>query len=284
MHSKIVATPLMTSRPLRPIVIAAALILVSASIALAHDLFLKADAYFVAPNSIAKITALNGTFSKSEGSVTRDRLIDLAIVGPGGRAKGDTSTWSEKGNASHWTPKVGATGTYVLGASLRPRIIALEAKQFNEYLASDGLPDILAARKASGELGKKSRERYSKHVKALVQVGDAHTASYGTVLGYPAEIVPLSNPYEAKGALRVRALVDGAPMAGQVVIAGGRTPSGARLAEQTVRTDAQGVASIAVNARGVWYVKFIRMVKIPASAKDSVDYESKWATMTFEIR
>jgi uncharacterized GH25 family protein len=275
----------MTSRPLRAILIAGALILASATIALAHDLFLKADAYFIAPHAVANVTALNGTFSKSEGSVTRDRLLDLAIVGPEGRAKGDTSTWSDKGNASHWMPKVGGAGTYVLGASLRPRIIALDAKQFNEYLASDGLPDILAARKASGELGKKSRERYHKHVKALVQVGDARTASYGTTLGYPAEIIPLDNPYDAgKGILRVRALVDGAPMAGQVMIAGGHTASGGRLTEQTVRTDGQGVASIVVKTPGSWYVKFIRMVKIPASAKDSVDYESKWATMTFAIR
>ena len=97
--------------------------------------------------------------------------------------------------------------------------------------------------------------------------------------------MPLTKPYETgKGTLRIKALVDGQPMANQVVIAGGRTPNGARLKEQTVRTDAQGVASIALNASGTWYVKFIRMVKIPAAAKDSVDYESKWATMTFAIR
>lgn len=272
-------------RSLRSIAIALALIVASVALAFAHDLFLKPNAFFIAPHDTVRVTVLNGTFSSSEGSVTRDRLIDLAIVGPDGRTKGDTTTWTGKGKTSHWAPRVGAGGTYVLGASLRPRIIALAAKQFNEYLASDGLPDILAARKTAGELGKASRERYSKHVKAIVQSGDAHTASYGTVLGYPAEIVPLDNPYAVgKGTLRVRALVDGAPMAAQVVIAGGRSPTGARLSEQTVRTDAHGVANIAVNAPGVWYVKFIRMVRVPASAKDSVDYESKWATMTFAVR
>jgi uncharacterized GH25 family protein len=275
----------MNSRIFRSTVISGMLIIATASIAVAHDLFLKPDVFFVAPNGTVPVTALNGTFSTSEGSVTRDRLIDIAIVGPAGRTKGDTSAWSDKGKASHWTVRVGAAGTYALGASLKPRIIALNAKDFNSYLADDGLPDILAARKANGELAKPSKERYSKHVKALVQVGDAHTASYGTVLGYPAEIVPLNNPYETgKGTLRVKALVDGAPMANQVVIAGGRTPKGARLTEQTVRTDAQGIASIPINASGTWYVKFIRMVKIPASAKDSVDYESKWATITFAIR
>ncbi|MEO5817932.1 MAG: DUF4198 domain-containing protein [Gemmatimonadaceae bacterium] len=275
----------MTIRSLRPVAIASLLIVAAASVAVAHDLFLKPDVFFVAPNGTVPITVLNGTFSTSEGSVTRDRLIDIAIAGPAGRSKGDPASWADTGKASHWKAKVGAAGTYTLGASLEPRIIALEAKAFNEYLASDGLPDILAARKASGELAKPSRERYSKHVKALVQVGDAHTPSFGTVLGYPAEIVPLSNPYATgKGTLQVKALVDGKPIAGQVIIAGGRTPTGARLKERTVRTDASGVASIALNARGTWYVKFIRMVRIPASAKDSVDYESKWATMTFAIR
>ncbi len=275
----------MTSRSFRPAVIACVLIIASASLALAHDLFLKPDVFFVAPNGTVSVTVLSGTFSTSEGSVTRDRLIDIAIAGPAGRTKADTSTWSAKGKTSHWNAKVGAAGTYTLGASLKPRIIALAAKEFNAYLADDGLPDILAARKKNGELTTPAKERYSKHVKALVQAGDAHTPSYGTVLGYPAEIVPLGNPYETgKGTLRIKALVDGAPMAGQVVIAGGRTAKGGRLAEQTVRTDAQGIASIAVNASGTWYVKFIRMVRIPASAKDSVDYESKWATLTFAIR
>jgi hypothetical protein len=31
----------------------------------------------------------------------------------------------------------------------------------------------------------------------------------------------------------------------------------------------------------VWYVKFIHMARV---REDSVDYESKWATMTFEVR
>lgn len=274
-------------RRIIPPVVALATLLLIASAAIAHDLFLKPDAFFVAPHRAIALTAFNGTFTTTEGSVTRDRLRDLAVVSAAGRIKADTSAWTPKGKATHWLVTAGDAGTYVLGASLYPRILALAAKEFNAYLADDGLPDILAARKAAGELAKPSRERYSKHVKALVQVGDARSAGFGTTLGYPAELVPLDNPYAlAKGAhaLRVRALVDGAPVANQLVIAGGRTPSGARLAVQTLRTNADGVASFDVAKPGVWYVKFIRMVPIPASARDSVDYESKWATLTFAIR
>ena len=45
--------------------------------------------------------------------------------------------------------------------------------------------------------------------------------------------------------------------------------------------DAQGLANIPLATAGVWYIKFIDVPKI---AKDSVDYESKWATLPFEVR
>lgn len=63
-------------------------------------------------------------------------------------------------------------------------------------------------------------------------------------------------------------------------MAGGRTPSGARIPQQRVKSDANGVARIRLTHRGRWYVKFIHMEPV----SDSVDYESKWATLTFEIR
>ena len=274
-------------RTVRTALIAFALVLTCATLAAAHDLFLKPEAFFVAPHGAVHLTALNGTFSTSEGTVAADRLLDLAIVSPDGRSKGDPSAWRAEGKASRWTVGVDTPGTYVFGASLRPRLITLDGAKFNAYLAEDGLPDILAARTAAGELAKGATERYAKHVKALVQVGDARTPSFGAVLGYPAEIVPLDNPYAPvrRGrTLRVRALVDGAPIANQVVLAGGRTASGGRIKEQSVRTDASGEAVIRIATKGVWYVKFIRMARVPAAPRDSVDYESKWATLTFAVR
>lgn len=277
----------MKPRTVRPLLVALVMVCASASLMFAHDLFLKPDAFFVAPNGPLHLTALNGTFTTSEGTVTADRLVDLAIVGPAGRTRGDTATWTSPGKASKWDARVGAAGTYVLGASLRPRLITLKGAQFNAYLKDDGLPDVLAARKTGGELAAPATERYAKHVKALVQVGDTRTPSYATVLGYPAELVPVENPYEVvrgRHVLHVKALVDGQPMPGQVVLAGGRTLAGARIAAQSVRTDAQGIASIALTTPGVWYIKFIRMVRVPATPKDSVDYESKWATLTFAVK
>jgi uncharacterized GH25 family protein len=86
----------------------------------------------------------------------------------------------------------------VVGASLSPRQIALSGEDFNSYLKEDGIPNVLDARTRNGELGRAVRERYQKHVKAILQVGDARTNTFRTVLGYPAEIVPMGNPYRSR--------------------------------------------------------------------------------------
>ncbi|HET7234445.1 MAG TPA: DUF4198 domain-containing protein [Longimicrobium sp.] len=260
-----------------------AILLVCATTLLAHDLFLRPDSFWVRAGAPVRVRVLNGTFSSSENSVTADRLRDLSLAGPAGRAQLDPSLWQARGDTSILTVRAATPGTYVVGASLHPRTIHMTGAEFNEYLREDGIPDVLEARRRAGELGRPARERYSKHVKVLLQVGAARSGGFDTALGYPAELIPLDNPYRlaAGGVLRVRALVDGAPISGVTVLSGGRTPAGARIAERAVRTDAAGVARVPLRSRGDWYVKFIRMVPIQG---DTVDYESKWATLTFGVR
>ncbi|HVF40202.1 MAG TPA: DUF4198 domain-containing protein [Gemmatimonadaceae bacterium] len=262
-----------------------ALLLLFAATALdAHDLFLRLDSFFLTPGSTARIRVLNGTFSKSENSVTRDRIRNLSIVGPNGIVASDTSMWSATGDTSIFRFAVPAPGTYVAAASLLPREITLKATDFNTYLETDGIPDVLAARRKSGELGKDAAERYSKHVKALIQVGTSRNGSVDKALGYPAELVPLDNPYStaSRGWLRVRADVDGKPVGNQLLVTGGRTPRGTRFTERRIRTDANGIARIRIAQKGQWYVKFINMV--PVTGQPNLDYESKWATLTFQVR
>lgn len=264
-------------------VAAAGLIVTAAGALEAHDLFFRADSFRVAPGATLAMRVLNGTFSESENSVARNRLRDISVVSPVGRSRPDTTFWSSKGDTSLFTVQTGPAGTYVIGASLLSREITLKAAEFNAYLEEDGIPDVLAARRRANELTKDATERYAKHIKAIIQVGAKRTGDFSTVLGYPAELVPLQNPYSlgVGSTLRVRALVDGKAAANQLVVSGGRTPSGARLRESRVRTDASGVARIRLTSRGQWYVKFINMV--PFAGPEKIDYESKWATLTFEI-
>ena len=66
-------------------------IIVAAGVLAAHDMFLRPATHFAAERSTVLVRLLNGTFSKSENSITRDRLVDVAIVSPSGRAALDTA-------------------------------------------------------------------------------------------------------------------------------------------------------------------------------------------------
>lgn len=262
---------------MRRVLFLTTLLLAVASLALAHDLFLKLDTYFLAPHTSVRVTAINGTFTKSEGYVTPDRLADVSLVAGTRTRLRAADVWSRgPDSTSLLSLPVGDAGTYVVGVSVRPRELSLEADAFNAYLKEDGLPDILEARRVANELGRGARERYSKHVKAVFQVGEVRSDGFDTVLGYPAEIVPLENPYASgRPSLRVRCLVDGKPVANQVVLWGG--PG----AERSTRTDSAGVAEVTLDAPGRWYVKFVHMER---ANRAGLDYESKWATLTLERR
>lgn len=275
----------MKASQIRPLVVSS-LILAGAGSLAAHDLFLKPDRFFLAAGAVVPVRAINGTFTTSAGAVTSDRIRHSAIIGGGSSASLVPSDWDTANNMSTWTVRTGAPGTYLVSASLLPRTIKLTAAEFNEYLESDGLPDILAARRKSGELGHGAHERYSKHVKALLQVGNVRSPRVDTILGYPAELVALDNPYKLRigSGMRVKALVDGIPVSNQYLLYGGRTSTGGRIAAKGIRTNSEGVARIPLSRAGTWYVKFINMKKIDAAAGDSVDYESKWGSLTFAVR
>jgi hypothetical protein len=258
------------------------LVMVTATVLLAHDLFLKLETYFVPPETAVRVAVLNGTFASSEGAVSPDRLRDLSIIGPNGRRSIPHDAWQRVGDTAWLTVRTGSPGTYVVGASLTPRELSLSAADFNSYLKEDGIPDLLEARTRRGELDRAVRERYQKHVKAIFQVGEPRTDAFATPLGYPAELVPLANPYALHVAdtIAFRSLVDGRRVAQQLVIAGGEH-HGQAMKEVSARSDADGVVRFALGRAGKWYVKFIHMA---AASRDSVDYESKWATLTFEVR
>lgn len=81
------------------------------------------------------VRVLNGTFSKSEGAVSKDRVRDITVVTPTRATPLDTAAWAAEGDTSILTVSTRESGTYVIGASLGPRELKLEAKDFNDYLA-----------------------------------------------------------------------------------------------------------------------------------------------------
>lgn len=266
---------------LRTLSIVAALA-VTATLVHAHDLFIKLDTYFLEPNQDVEVRVLNGTFGVSENAITRDRVVDISLASPSGRVRLDTTQWTPGDKATLLRFGTREAGTYVVGASTTPREIDLTGAEFNEYLEHDGILEVLEARRRSGELGKPAREQYAKHVKAIFQVGDQRSDQYAVALGYPAELVPLDNPYTLSvgSRLRLRCLVNGEPVANQQVLYGNERMNGV-ISVQSGRSNADGVVSVDLDAGGKWYVKFINMVQ---TDEPGLDYVSEWASLTFEVR
>ncbi len=263
-----------------------------------HDMYLKLKDFYLRPDSDAVIELFNGTFDRSDNVITRDRMIDVSVVGNGKRVNPDTSAWFEKDHTTYLNLTTGKPGTWVVGVSTKPRIFGMSAQDFNDYLTHDGVLDVLEARKQNGTLGDTAIERYSKHVKTVFQVGNERTNDYQTELGYPIEFLLLKNPYDIRPgrSLPIRLVYNQRPLANQLVYVGHKT-SGTHTHDgsthshedgtdhhhdelQQFRTDDEGRLNIPISAEGIWYVRTIHLV---GNTEAGLTHESHWATVTFAV-
>ncbi len=228
----------------------------------AHDLFLKLDSFFIAVNEKVSVKILNGSFQSSEGAVNFARLKETSVVSPlGTRTNPKEADFTKDENTSFLNLQPTEAGNYIVGLSTMPREIDLKAKDFNEYLTEDGIPDTLAERKRKKQLTKNVREQYSKHVKMIFQVGGKQSDNYKTALGYPVEIIPQVNPYTLKTGdmFEFLCLKDGKPLTNQFVMTGRENTNGKLIIGANVRTDRNGVAKIKIVGAGKMVIRNIAM-------------------------
>ncbi|MDX2046391.1 MAG: DUF4198 domain-containing protein [Chitinophagaceae bacterium] len=254
-----------------------------------HDMFLKFKTHFLQPGTETSVYLYNGTFDKSENVIDRDRMRDVSLINPGEKIVHPANNhWSEESNQTVLKFKTGKEGTGVVGLSTKSKVLELSAADFEEYLKHDGILDVYEARKQSGENTKPAKEKYSKHVKAIFQTGDKKSDDYKTSLGYPIEFIPQANPYSSKTGdeLSFQLLKNGKPLANELVYASyaghhGHAEDGSHVEAVKTRSDKNGMIKIKLSHAGHWYLRTIHMVK---SSEQGVDYESNWATITFEIK
>ena len=104
------------------------------------------------------------------------------------------------------------------------------------------------------------------------------TSAALTPLEYPAEIVPLVDPYTVGvgGIVPVRALVGGRPLPGWTLRAGGTIgTSTVSIPAQELTTDADGRVEVRLTHDGHWFVAFVHMVE--GERGSGFDYVSRWA-------
>jgi len=260
-------------------------IIVTASVLfMSHELFLKADSHFLEPDTATQLYLLNGTFDTSENAITVDRIVNSKVLGPNYVMEPKEGQFVLDDNITYLNFTTGAAGTYVAGISTLPKVLEMDAKAFNDYLEHEGLENTLAERRAQKIENTGAKERYSKHVKALLQVGNESSMDFMRPLGYPIEFVPLNNPFEIGlgDAVGFKLLRNGKPLANHIVhYSTGAPGEDAHENENSTKTNENGLVSIKPTAKGKWYVATIHLEKRNGEA---VDYESNWATLTFEIK
>lgn len=215
-------------------------------------------------------------------SIEPERLTTTSSHGPEG-ASAAVSVRRDEPGATTWaafTPDV--AGAWLVAAATAPKLLAMEAAAFNDYLLHDGLPHVLAGRMDRGELERASVERYSKFVKALLPVaGSSSGEAYATRLGHTLEIVPLADPLAASvgATLPVQVLFRGEPLE-RANLCWDHPGNGEDFTGQSW-TDAEGRVLVPISATGVMTVRLVHMTR---PQTDAFEWESFWASYTFRVR
>ena len=177
--------------------------------------------------------------------------------------------------------RVAEPGLQWIGYQSNPYPVTLDAQKFEQYLRDEGLERVIAERAKRGESVADGRERFYRCAKALLDPGDSGTGSADLPLGFTLELLPRKNPYAMRGggALPLTLLFRGKPAASILVVAMSKDDP-----DQAVRarTDAKGHVTLRLSHPGFWLIKAVQMQRAPLDA--GVDWESWWASLTFELR
>ena len=247
----------------------------------AHDLYLMPQSFVVKPGQQLRIVYQNGEGFPDAPAVTKpERLRNTQLVSKAGTVKFEKIAAEEKYTTA--TVVIPGTGSMILTSNTAPNSIEFTASEFEAYLAEEGLQHIIAWRKANNESERKGSERYSKYARSILQSASSD-AYFKERTGLPIEIIPESNPYSLKpgASMMVQVLFKGAP-AKDVAIESAYLEAGKAKFEIVGRTDAKGRVRVPIKAIGPH--KLHALVMERCVEPKVADWESFWASLTFEIQ
>jgi len=272
---------------MRLLSVIAALLLVPK--AAAHDFWIEPASFRPAVGTDVPLRLLVGQDFAGEPTVyLPDTFERYAVVGP----DGERNIPGIPGDDPAGRFTAARPGAYVVVfRSARFTTTFDTPAEFEKYLEKEGLERVKTLRAydsmdgggraapgaAAGTAPKRKviRENYSRSAKSLVVAGrpGAHA---DRVLGLHLELVAEKNPYTT-ARVPLRLLYQGRPLADALVVAFNKAEP---LKKQRARTDKHGRVQLDFNRRGTWLVTSVHM--FPAPAGTNADWESVWASLTFE--
>lgn len=250
-----------------------------AAAASANDFWLAPSVWRPKVGDAVSIRLMNGRAPKGEARKRDDARIDTFVArGPDGQEAAITGAAGADPAGSF---KPDDDGLWIAGFRSKPASVALDAAKFEAYLRSEGLEHVIDQRAALGEKDAKGREIYVRCAKAFVQAGTPQRDGHQKTLGFRIELVPAKNPTRAAAGDEIpfQLLFDAKPVAGVLVRA---VSSVATEPAVEGRTDAEGRVTLKFARAGMWFVGGVHMLRSDAT-KTYADWESWWASLTFEI-
>ena len=255
---------------------AAATIVLAAGPVGAHDFWIMPGVF--KPESgttVAMSLRVGDHFRGDPVLVERKQIERFFAVGPAREGLVRVRQGSEPAG----TLLIESPGLWIVGYRSRPSPISLPAAQFERYLSDEGLERIADLRAAHGESSLTAREIFSRCAKSLLSAGpgaDGHDRQLGLTL----ELVAENNPYalEPGQELSLVLFYEGAPLPDALIVALNGDEPDKRLA---ARSDSAGRAAFRLERSGRWLIKAVHMV--PAPPDVPAEWESLWASLTFEI-
>ena len=115
----------------------------------AHDLWLVAGKYRLAPGELTRVFINSGDqFPESLSLIAELRLETVALHGPLETRR--ISAFRVDGKSLSFDLRATASGSHVVALATRPRRVRLKAEDFQDYLEENSLERILALREELG--------------------------------------------------------------------------------------------------------------------------------------
>lgn len=259
-----------------------ALLLALPSPATAHEFWMVPEPFTVAPGGTTQLTMHVGEQFVGDLVPFSTRYVASLRHYANGRAT-DLEAYVPPGaQLPALRLAMDTSGSHMVAFDSNPSQVTLSADKFHAYLHEEGLDHIIAQRDRAKQTETPGRERFRRHVKTLMRVGDVSDGTYAVRTGQRLEIIPSSDPLAARAGdtLPVQLLFDGKPLAGALVKAWHKR--GRQTLIVRVRTDAEGKAVFDLPYAGAWMISVVHM--LPATDGKEIDWDSHWGNLTFELR
>ncbi|MBL8241900.1 MAG: DUF4198 domain-containing protein [Bryobacterales bacterium] len=247
---------------------------------LAHDLYLMPESFTAHSGAQLRLAFQNGDeFPVASASTQPSRLRNTRLIAKAGSAPMENIVAETARTTA--TVRLPARGHAILTANTIPNFIELDAAKFRSYLEHENLTETIAWRDAHGESAKPGRERYSKFVKSIIRSG-APDGFYNHTTGLTIEFIPQADPFSLRPgqSLPVVVLFRGKPAA-NIAVESAWLEQGKAVLATIGRTDTLGRITIPLKATGPHRLHAIVMER--CADPQAADWESFWASLTFEI-